>query len=84
VSVDRDDRRNLRIRDLTILHDPEGRMTHSVGHDNTATPFRLYSLQISYVVNRSGGVEGYLAGEADWLSDAARELLSHYYYLHAE
>jgi hypothetical protein len=35
-------------------------------------------MPISYVINRSGGVEGYLIGEADWSSDAAKNLLAYY------
>jgi hypothetical protein len=30
------------------------------------------------VISRSGEVQGYVMGEADWSSDAARKLLAYY------
>jgi thiol-disulfide isomerase/thioredoxin len=85
VSVDRGDRRGVerfvrdrRVRHLSIYLDPESHIAHSEGSADRKAPFALYGMPISYVINRSGGVEGYLIGEADWSSDAAKNLLAYY------
>lgn len=85
VSVDRGERgiveryvRELKIRHLAIGLDPDGRIAHSQGSKDTNAPFALYGMPISYVINRSGGVEGYMMGEADWSSEPARHLLDYY------
>ncbi|MBB5052371.1 thiol-disulfide isomerase/thioredoxin [Afipia massiliensis] len=84
ISLDRNGRpavmpfmQKLKLRHLEVYLDPEGRVG-SVGNDNAAAPFPIYGMPISYVVGPSGRIEGYLTGEADWLSDDARNLLSYY------
>jgi thiol-disulfide isomerase/thioredoxin len=85
VSVDRGDRRSVeryihqrQIRNLPVFVDPEGRIAHSEGSADRNAPFALYGMPISYVISRSGEVQGYVLGEADWSSDAARQLLVYY------
>jgi thiol-disulfide isomerase/thioredoxin len=85
VSVDRGDRRiverfarEMQIRHLTVCHDPDNRIAHTRGSADREAPFALYGMPISYVVNRSGGVEGYMTGEADWLSEPGIKLLDYY------
>lgn len=85
VSVDRGDRkvverftREQQIRHLTVGLDPDGRIAHSPNSADKNAPFALYGMPISYVINRSGNVEGYMVGEADWLSDPAVKLLNYY------
>jgi thiol-disulfide isomerase/thioredoxin len=68
--------RDLRLRHLDVYLDPESRIVSD--DDKPATPFRRYGMPISYVVDRAGETKGYLAGEADWTSDAARDLLGYY------
>ncbi len=43
-----------------------------------ASPFVLYGMPISYVINRQGRLAGYITGEVDWTSDAGLALLHHY------
>jgi thiol-disulfide isomerase/thioredoxin len=86
VSVDRGDQRRSvaqyvrerGIRNLPIYLDPESRIAHSEGSADRRAPFALYGMPISYVISRTGDVQGYMLGEADWSSDAARNLLVYY------
>ena len=84
ISLDRGDRpavmsfvRALKLQHLDIYLDPDGRIG-SVGNDNEAAPFPVYGMPISYVIGPTGRIEGYMTGEADWSSDAARALLNYY------
>ena len=84
VSVDRNGRstvapflRQLNIRHLNVGLDPGARPARP-GDDNAATPFPLYGMPISYIVGPAGRIEGYMMGEADWLSEQARGLLNYY------
>lgn len=85
VSVDRGDRkiveryvRDRRIRHVPIYLDAGAHIAHSEGSADRQAPFALYGMPISYVISRAGHVEGYMMGEADWSSDAAKNLLSYY------
>ncbi|KJC58447.1 hypothetical protein UP10_23370 [Bradyrhizobium sp. LTSPM299] len=69
--------RRLGIRHLDIGLDPRARMVRA-GDDESATPFPLYGMPISYIVSPSGRIEGYMVGEADWSSEDARNLLNYY------
>ena len=84
VSVDRNGRstvvpflRQLNIRHLNVGLDPGARPARA-GDDNSATAFPLYGMPISYIVGPAGRIEGYMMGEADWSSEAARGLLDYY------
>ncbi|MEW6639332.1 MAG: TlpA disulfide reductase family protein [Pseudomonadota bacterium] len=78
VSVDRDPAvvapflRRLGIRRLPVYTDPQGVIWTKDG----AAPFTLYGMPISYLVAPDGGIVGYLTGEADWASEAARQLIA--------
>lgn len=67
----------LKLRHLDIFLDRDGRVG-SVGNDNPDAPFPIYGMPISYVIGPTGRIEGYVTGEADWLSNDARNLLSYY------
>jgi hypothetical protein len=84
ISLDRDGRssvipflKRLSIRNLDVFLDPDGRIARPAGDDGN-TPFSLYGMPASYIVGPTGRIEGYLAGEADWLSKDARDLLTYY------
>ena len=86
VSVDRGDQRrsvaqyvrDRGIRNLAVFVDPDARIAHSEGSGDRKAPFALYGMPISYVISRSGDIQGYVLGEADWSSEAARNLLAYY------
>jgi hypothetical protein len=70
--------RDLKLRHLGIYLDPEGRTARAGNDDNAAIPFARFGMPISYVIDPAERMAGYLAGEADWMSDAARNLLGYY------
>jgi thiol-disulfide isomerase/thioredoxin len=70
--------RELNIRHLDIYFDPDGLIARKSEDENDVVPFPLYGMPISYVIGASGMLEGYIVGEADWSSDAARKLLGYY------
>jgi thiol-disulfide isomerase/thioredoxin len=81
ISTDREGRaavlpyvRALGVKKLAIYLDPDQRLARPAG-SSTNAPFALYGMPITYVIDRSGRIAGYLAGEADWTSAAARALL---------
>ncbi len=85
VSVDRGDRRGVeryvrdrRIRHLPVFVDPDARIAHSEGSADRRAPFALYGMPITYVIGRAGNIQGYVLGEADWSSEAARNFLTYY------
>jgi thiol-disulfide isomerase/thioredoxin len=85
ISMDRDGRakvapfvRGLNLRHLDIYLDPEGRIVRAADDDNPAVPFGRFGMPISYVIDRDGRIAGYVAGEADWTTEAARRLLDYY------
>ncbi len=85
VSVDRGDRRGVeryvrdrRIRTLPVFVDPDARIAHSEGSADRRAPFALYGMPITYVISRTGHIQGYVLGEADWSSEAAKSLLTYY------
>jgi thiol-disulfide isomerase/thioredoxin len=85
ISIDRGARatvapfvRALNLRHLDVYLDPEGRIVRAGGDDNAAVPFGRYGMPISYVIDPAGRIAGYIAGEADWTSNAARQLLDYY------
>jgi len=66
--------RALGIKKLAIYLDPDQRLARPAGSSASA-PFALYGMPISYVIDRAGRIAGYLVGDADWTSAAARALL---------
>ena len=57
--------------------DPQGMITSRVGRD-ASTPFVLYGMPISYVIDRHGRIAGYITGEVDWIGDDGLNLLKYY------
>lgn len=70
--------RDVKIKGLSVYLDPDGRIARPTSGNDAETPFVLYAMPITYLVSGAGRVEGYLAGEADWTSDGARDLLAYY------
>jgi thiol-disulfide isomerase/thioredoxin len=70
--------RGLKLQHLDLGIDPGGLVARAGEVAGPDTPFGLYAMPISYVIGTTGQVEGYLAGEVDWLSDDARRLLDYY------
>ena len=70
--------RDLKIRRLDIGLDPESRLVHKPDDDDPAIPFDAYGMPISYVIDPAGRIAGYVTGEADWMSEDARNLLAYY------
>lgn len=62
---------------LTSFHDPAGRLA-SGPESAVETPFKLFGLPMSYVIDRSGANVGYLSGEADWSRPEGLAVLRHY------
>lgn len=66
--------KRLDIRSLHTYLDPKGRLAKRVGED-TAAPFVLYAMPISYLIDRRGLIAGYVAGEVDWTSAEGSSIL---------
>jgi thiol-disulfide isomerase/thioredoxin len=65
------------VKRLRPFLDPKG----SVGVRNTEegpSPFVLYGMPISYVIDRQGRPVGYITGEVDWTSGEGMAFLRHY------
>lgn len=70
--------KQLKLRQLTIGFDPGGLVARAGTNDGLDTPFALYGMPISFLLGVTGQVEGYMTGEADWLSIEARRLFDYY------
>ncbi|WP_249791148.1 TlpA disulfide reductase family protein [Bradyrhizobium sp. SRL28] len=72
--------KKLNLRHLTIGFDPGGLVARAGAgaSDSVDTPFALYGMPISFLLGVTGQVEGYLTGEADWLSEEAGRLFDYY------
>lgn len=68
----------LKLRRLAIGLDPGGLVARAGASDGAVTPFALYGMPISFLLGVTGQVEGYIVGEADWLSAEARRLFDYY------
>jgi thiol-disulfide isomerase/thioredoxin len=69
--------KRFHIERLPIYLDPERRLAKNVDAEGTS-PFVLYGMPMSYVVDRHGRIAGYLVGEADWSSAEGLRLLRYY------
>ncbi|WP_076867051.1 TlpA family protein disulfide reductase [Bradyrhizobium mercantei] len=69
--------KQLKLRRLAIGFDPGG-LVSRVDAAEVDTPFALYGMPISFLIGITGQVEGYLTGEADWLSADASGLFDYY------
>ena len=70
--------RALKLRRLAIGFDPGGLVARAGASDAVQTPFALYGMPISFLLGVTGQVEGYMTGEADWLSAEAGRLFDYY------
>ncbi|MEH2560295.1 thiol-disulfide isomerase/thioredoxin [Bradyrhizobium algeriense] len=70
--------KKLKLRDLAIGLDPGGLVARAGASDGVDTPFALYGMPISFLLGVTGQVEGYITGEADWLSQEAGRLFDYY------
>jgi thiol-disulfide isomerase/thioredoxin len=70
--------KKLNLRHLTIGFDPGGLAARAGASDRVDTPFALYGMPISFLLGVTGQVEGYITGEADWLSAEASRLFDYY------
>lgn len=61
------------VRRLRPFLDPEGRV--GVHSTEEGSPFVLYGMPITYVIDRQGRPAGYITGEVDWTSQEALALL---------
>ena len=83
VSLDRDAAtasaylRRLGLDGLASFIDAEGKVA-SGPKSKVATPFPLFGMPMSYVIDAQGRSGGYLTGEADWSAAAALALLRFY------
>jgi hypothetical protein len=69
--------KRLGLADLSTFIDATG--TVASGPKSTEpTPFALYGLPMTYLLDRETRSVGYLVGEADWDSPAALKLLRYY------
>ncbi|MCC8947960.1 hypothetical protein BSN85_30330 [Bradyrhizobium brasilense] len=69
--------KQLKLRHLAIGFDPGG-LVSRVDAAEVDTPFALYGMPISFLIGITGQVEGYMTGEADWLSTEAIALFDYY------
>ena len=69
--------KQLKLRRLAIGFDPGG-LVSRVDAAEVDTPFALYGMPISFLIGITGQVEGYMTGEADWLSAEASRLFDYY------
>jgi thiol-disulfide isomerase/thioredoxin len=61
------------VRRLRSFLDQDGRVGARSAEDGS--PFVLYSMPITYVIDRQGRPAGYITGEVDWTSQEALSLL---------
>jgi thiol-disulfide isomerase/thioredoxin len=69
--------RQLGIKYLRPFLDPLGRIAKPAGSD-APTPFVLWGMPISYIIDRQGRLAGYIEGEVDWTADQGQALLNYY------
>lgn len=70
--------RNHRLAHLDMYFDVDGRTSHGRGGATAGTGFAIYGLPISYVIDKTSRVRGYIAGAVEWDSDEATALLRYY------
>jgi thiol-disulfide isomerase/thioredoxin len=62
---------------LRTFLDPLGRVAKPAGSD-APTPFALWGMPISYIIDREGRLAGYITGEVEWTSEQGRAFLDYY------
>jgi thiol-disulfide isomerase/thioredoxin len=69
--------RQLNVAHLRPFIDPEGLIAKQVGSD-APTPFVLWGMPISYIIDREGRLAGYITGKVEWTSEQGRAFLDYY------
>lgn len=64
------------VKRLRPFLDPEGHIGVHSAEDGS--PFALYGMPITYVIDRHGRPTGYITGEVDWGSEEAISLLRYF------
>ena len=84
VSIDKEGRpaveaflKRVNVTRLRPYLDPQGHIAKHV-EEEAASPFVLYGMPISYVVDHRGRVVGYITGETDWTTDEGLALVRYY------
>lgn len=67
----------LKVKALRPYLDPAGRIAKPPAAA-AGTPFVLWGMPITYIIDRQGRIAGYITGEVDWMSEPARAFLRHY------
>lgn len=67
----------LGVQRLKPFLDPNGTVGVRIGEDGIS-PFVLYGMPISYVIDRQGRPAGYITGGVDWVSPESLALLRHF------
>ncbi|MBI5263485.1 MAG: TlpA family protein disulfide reductase [Bradyrhizobium sp.] len=67
--------KQLNVTRLRPFLDPLGRIARRA-ESEAPTPFVLWGMPISYIIDRRGRLAGYITGEVDWLSDQGRTFLN--------
>jgi thiol-disulfide isomerase/thioredoxin len=62
---------------LRTFLDPLGHVAKPAGSDGP-TPFVLWGMPISYIIDREGRLAGYITGEVEWTSEQGRAFLDYY------
>jgi thiol-disulfide isomerase/thioredoxin len=66
----------LSIHRLPILLDPDGRAASN--STESSAQLTAYGMPITYLIDASGRIAGYISGALDWLADDAQRLLNYY------
>jgi thiol-disulfide isomerase/thioredoxin len=84
VSIDKEVRpaveaflKRVNVARLRPYLDPQGQIAKPF-NEEAASPFVLYGMPISYVVDHRGRVAGYITGETDWTTDEGLALVRYY------
>ncbi|MBX6329104.1 MAG: TlpA family protein disulfide reductase [Pseudolabrys sp.] len=84
ISIDKTERsvvegflKRLNVTHLRPFVDADGRIAKQAGSD-APTPFVLWGMPISYIIDRDGRLAGYITGEVDWTSNQGRAFLNYY------
>ena len=65
------------VTSLRPFLDPPGRVAKQPGSD-APTPFVLWGMPISYIIDPEGRLSGYITGEVEWTSEQGRAFLEYY------
>lgn len=60
---------------LPVFHDPGGSALVATRRDGTSSPFQRWSMPLTFAVDGTGAVRGYIAGAVDWLRPESQTFL---------